>query len=121
MRPTLPVACEIEIAPLPARPATGCLLVFANGDALVAHRLIARRPVGWITQGDGRLAADRPLRPEQVLGVATAAYLNGLRIWPGRAENVARWFWVARHYALRSVRFVWRGLQALFGRGNVGV
>lgn len=111
MRPTLPVACDVEIVPPPPQPRLGSLIVFVRGDALIAHRLV-RRGVGlWTTHGDGRLAPDPLLRPEQVLGMVAAAYLDGRRIWPGRAERLLRWFWLARHHVLRPVRFAWRVLR----------
>ena len=116
MRPTLPVACEIEIVPAPAHVTLGNLIVFVQGDALIAHRLVRRAAPGWIAHGDGRLTPDRPLRPEQVLGVVTAAYQDGRRIWPGPAEPLVRWLWVARHHTLRPARFAWHALRALTRR-----
>lgn len=116
MRPTLPVACEIEIAPQPSCVPLGSLVVFANGDALVAHRLVRRKGDVWITQGDGRLAPDRPLAQAQVLGVVTAAHRDGRRIWPGAAEGVVRWFWLARYHLLRPLRFARRCLRAVLRR-----
>ena len=111
MRPTLPTACEIEIVPLPAASEDvplGALIVFAHGDALIAHRLVRRTGLTWMVQGDGRLAPDRPVAPAQVLGVVAAAYAGERRIWPRRAEGLVRWLWIARHHALRLVRAAWR-------------
>lgn len=102
MRPTLPVACDIVIVPLPTRPQLGSLIVFAQQDALVAHRLVRRAPDRWVAQGDGRLGPDPALRPEQVLGLVAAAHADGCQIWPGRLERAAASFWVARHYALAA-------------------
>ena len=116
MRPTLPMACEIEIVPLPAEPADvplGALIVYTHGDALLAHRLVRRTAGAWIVQGDGRLAPDRPVASGQVLGVVAAAYAGGKRIWPRRAEGLVRWLWIARHHALRLARTAWR-----WGRGR---
>ncbi len=115
MRPTLPDACDIVIVPLPPRPRLGSLLVFAQRDALVAHRLVRRTRGRWIAQGDGRLVPDPALQPEQVLGLVSAAYAGDRRIWPGPLERAAAWFWVARHYALsaamRSGRMAARQLR----------
>ncbi len=114
MRPTLPTVCQIEIVPLPAAPADvplGALIVYAHGDALIAHRLVRRTAGAWILQGDGRLAPDRPVAPGQVLGVVAAAYAGERRIWPLRAEGLVRWLWIARHQALRPARTVWRRLH----------
>ena len=120
MVPTLPVKCEIEVAPLPERPREllllGSLVVFAAGDILVAHRLVRRAGGQWVMQGDGRRAPDLPVEPEQVLGVVTAAYQGGRRCWPGRAEPAFRWFWIARYYLLRPIRFIWHALRELRGR-----
>lgn len=123
MRPTLPAACEIEIAPPPPVAPLGSLVVFASGDALIAHRLVRRigsNPPVWVAHGDGRLGPDRPLRPEQLLGIVVAAYLDGRRIWPGPAEKLLRWYWVARHHALRPPRRAWHALRALRQRRRRG-
>lgn len=101
MRPTLPESCDIVIVPLPLRPRRGSLIVFAQRDALVAHRLVRCTPRGWIAQGDGRPGPDPALTPEQVLGLVSAAYTGDRRIWPGRLERAAASVWVARHHALR--------------------
>lgn len=111
MRPTLPPACEIDIVPLPNQTPLGSLIVFASGNTLIAHRLVRQTKKRWIVQGDGRLGPDRPLLPEQVLGLVTAAYLDGRRIWPSPAEGVARWCWVARYHVLRPIRFAWHCLR----------
>ena len=114
MRPTLPAACEIEIAPLPAAlrdVPLGALIVFAHGDALIAHRLVRRSAARWIAQGDGRLAPDRPIAPDQVLGIVAAAYAEGRPIWPRRGERLVRWLWIARHHALRPLRAAWRRVR----------
>ncbi len=111
MRPTLPSACEIDIVPLPDQTPLGSLIVFASGNTLIAHRLVRRAGKYWIVQGDGRLGPDRPLLPEQVLGLVTAAHLDGRCIWPSAAEKAARWYWVARHHLLRPLRFTWHCLK----------
>ena len=116
MLPTLPVECEIEVAPLSQRAPIGSLMVFAAGDILVAHRLARRAGGHWVMQGDGRRAPDPPIAAEQILGVVVAAYRDGLRCWPDRAEPAWRWFWVARYYLLRPVRFTWHALRELRGR-----
>jgi len=108
MRPTLPERCEVVIVPLPPHPRLGHLIVFAQRDALVAHRLVRRTPRGWIAQGDGRWGADPVLQPEQVLGLVSAAYAGDRRIWPGLLERAAASFWVGRHHALRIALFLAR-------------
>ncbi len=116
MRPTLPVECEIEIAPLPARTPLGSLIVFVARDTLVAHRLVRRAGTAWIAQGDGRIGADAPIRPEQVLGVVLAAHAAGQPCWPSRLARPLAWYWIARHHALRVLRAGWRMLAALLRR-----
>lgn len=111
MRPTLPVRCEIEIAPLVGQPELGDLIVFAADGALVAHRLVRRNAHELIAQGDNRLGPDRPLLPDQVLGRVTSAYVNKTRVWPGAAERLAARFWIARHHILRAIRWVARKLR----------
>jgi hypothetical protein len=105
MLPTLPTECEIDVVPISDAPAAGQLVVFALGDALVAHRIVRRDGERWIAQGDNRRVADPPLAPGQVLGRVVAAHAGGRRVWPGPAESaLARW-WVARAWALRGARW----------------
>ena len=84
MLPTLPVECEIELVPLPAALRLGELIVFVIDDTLIAHRFVRRMGNYWIAQGDHRLAPDRPLHPDQVVGRVIAAYQNNRRCWPRR-------------------------------------
>jgi hypothetical protein len=116
MVPTLPPECEIEIVPLPRAVPLGSLVVFADGDALVAHRLVCRTGEHWITQGDSRLAPDRPLEPEQILGVVVAAYRDGRRCWPGPFSPLLVPFWVARCHLLRGARAAWRRVRKVLKR-----
>jgi hypothetical protein len=111
MRPTLPIECEIEIRPLPAEVPLGALIVFVINDILIAHRLVRRSDGHWIAQGDGRLGPDRPLTPEQILGVVAAAYAGGRRRWPTTSSRPLAAFWIARHWALRLARAVRRALR----------
>ncbi len=107
MLPTLPAACEIEVVPA-GEPRVGELLVFALGDALVAHRLVRRRGEWLVCQGDNRRAADPPLRRGQVLGRMAGAWVEGQRVWPGRWERVAVAWWVARGWGGGGARRVAR-------------
>ena len=111
MRPTLPVECEIEVVPLSGRVPLGALIVFVADDKLVAHRLVRRSNGCWIAQGDGRLGADRPLLPEQMLGLVAAAYRDGRRCWPTTLSRLLTPFWVDRYWALRAARAVRRALR----------
>jgi hypothetical protein len=114
MAPTLPTECEIEMVPLPLDVRLGDLIVFVDGDTLVAHRLV-RRASGnrWVTQGDGRLGPDRPLDPAQVLARVTIAYTGGRRCWPSAFSYLAAPLWVARHHLLRPLRLAWRAWRRL--------
>jgi hypothetical protein len=111
MAPTLPLACEIEIAPLPSVVPLGSLVVFVSGDSLVAHRLVRSERDRWITQGDGRRGPDNAILVTQVLGLVVAAYDNGDRCWPSPGSRIAGWLWVARHHMLRPVRWAWCKLR----------
>jgi hypothetical protein len=113
MLPTLPAACEIEVEPLAGEPALGALLVFALGDALVAHRLVRRKGGRLVCQGDNRRAPDSPLRPEQVLGRVVAAWADGARLWPGPADRARSAWWVARAWGWAGARRAHR-----FARGT---
>jgi hypothetical protein len=114
MRPTLPPECEIDVAPLPPHVPLGSLIVFANGDALVAHRLVRRAGGKWITQGDNRRSPDRALDPTRVLGLVRAAYLpNQQQCWPSALSGALAWFWIARYHMFRAVRFVVRSMQRI--------
>lgn len=108
MAPTLPAACEIEIAPLGGAPRLGALIVFAQGAGLVAHRLAWRAGGRLFAQGDHRRAADPPLLPEQVLGVVAAAWVDGRRVWPRRGERIVAAWWVARAWMWRGARSILR-------------
>lgn len=114
MRPTFPSTCEIEIVPLPpSSPRLGDVLVFMSRDVLIAHRLVRRAGPHWITQGDGRLGPDPPLRPDQVLGQVAIARQNGQRFWPRAGEKARATWWVTRHHLLRPARAVWRSVRRL--------
>ncbi len=114
MLPTLPSDCEIDVAPLPFDVPLGSLIVFANGDALVAHRLVRRAGAKWIAQGDHRRSPDRGLDPAQVLGIVRAAYLpNGEQCWPPALSGALAWYWIARYHMYRAARFA---IRAMYGR-----
>jgi hypothetical protein len=117
MLPTLPAECEIELAPLSYPVRLGELIVFVVDDTLIAHRLVRRAGDYWIAQGDHRLAPDRPVRPDQVVGRVLAAYQNNRRCWPRRFSAVGRVAWLARHHALRVLRAAWRSGRRVVPHG----
>jgi hypothetical protein len=104
MLPTLPLACEIEVAPLGREPRPGELLVFALGAGLVAHRLTAQRGAAWIAQGDNRRAPDPPLPRDQVLGRVVAAFDGERQVWPRRGERIRATRWVGRARLWQAAR-----------------
>lgn len=112
MQPTLPTECVIEIVALGTRVPLGSLIVFANGPALVAHRLVRKGRQHWVAQGDGRLTPDPLLAPDQVLGLVVAAYgPDGTLCWPTRLSQVNAWWWITRAYGLWVLRRAWRLLD----------
>lgn len=104
MTPTLPPGCTIEIVPPPDPIPLGALVVFADHAALVVHRLVHRRDLYLVTQGDNRRETDRRLLPGQVLGVVTAAYHDERRVWPGPLEPLRRAWWINRARGLWLLR-----------------
>ena len=105
MLPTLPSNCEITIVPLPDKLALGSLIVFAGRDSeLVAHRLVRHTDRHLVAQGDARLRPDPWLDPAQVLGLVSAAAVDGRRVWPNRVEALLKWWWVARAVTLWLLR-----------------
>ena len=117
MWPTLPSACEIELAPLNAVTHLGELIVFVIDDTLIAHRLVRRMNGYWIAQGDNRLAPDRPVPPERVLGRVVAAYQNDRQCWPGRFFALERIVWLARYHILRVPRGLRHRWKRVMNRG----
>ena len=105
MLPTLPSNCEITIIPLPDKLPLGSLIVFAGRDsALVAHRLVHRTDLHFVAQGDARQQPDPWLDPAHVLGLVSAATVDGRRVWPSRIEAPLKWFWVGRAAGLWLLR-----------------
>ncbi len=105
MLPTLPPNCEITIIPLPDNLSLGSLIVFAGRDSeLVAHRLVRHTDHHLVAQGDARLRPDPWLDPAQVLGLVSAATVDGRRVWPKRVERLLKWWWVARAVTLWLLR-----------------
>ena len=112
MRPTLPPDCEILIVPLPDNLPLGSLIVFAgHNSALVVHRLVYRTDRHLVAQGDARQQPDPRLDPTQVLGLVTAAYVDGHRVWPSQIEALTKWRWIGRATALWLLRRTIRNLQ----------
>ena len=104
MWPTLLPESEILIKPKPKQLRLGAIIVFAQGDALIAHRLVHHRDSGWVTQGDASKLPDAPLQPEQILGVVVAAYQQGHCYWPSRSSPIKAWRWIIRYHIQRLKR-----------------
>lgn len=105
MTPTLPPGCSLSLAPLTLPLPLGALLLTAQADALVVHRLVrtvhTRERQLFITQGDNRQQPDPPVTAQQIVAVVRAGWLDGRKIWPGPTEPLLRWRWVARYAGLR--------------------
>ena len=104
MRPTLPEACEIDVAPLANAPPLGSLIVFVRPEGLIAHRLVRRLDHHWITQGDGRRHADSPVQHSQLLGRVVAAFCEERQCWPARYERPLSVCWILRYHVWRVAR-----------------
>jgi phage repressor protein C with HTH and peptisase S24 domain len=111
MLPTLPSDCTIEIHPMRREARLGELLVFADKNTLVVHRLVARHSERFILQGDNRAVWDAPISPEQVIGrVFQATYQNTL-VYPHKLNGLIAYFWIARYYWLKLIRFLIRNIR----------
>jgi hypothetical protein len=99
----------VEFGAAPAR--LGEIVLFAQGEALVSHRLVARRrrpDAAWlVVKGDAEPACDPLLHPDDVLGVVRAlrsgaagqAVDLGCGGWPARVAARLS-YWSARGAAL---------------------
>jgi hypothetical protein len=127
MEPTLPDGAAIEIGPLePAGLRVGQIVVCANAHKLIAHRIVysgtgARERSLVLTQGDGCLLCDPPIRKDAIQGVVTAIRIDGrwqepAAIWVRRSwrQIVAKTHVYLMRTCLavdwRFARFVARGL-----------
>src|SRR5262245_32949148 len=93
MEPTIPDGARIKVCPSPTgRYEIGDVAACVHRGALVAHRIVsfgAGRARGYvITQGDGRLICDRPLRREEILGAVTEFSVAGA--WHAPAREASR-------------------------------
>ncbi len=58
----------------------GDVVAYREDEKAVAHRIVERDAVGWITQGDGnRLRDRRVLRPARLIGQVAEYERNGIR------------------------------------------
>jgi hypothetical protein len=72
MRPLIPPGARllVEFGALPA--GVGEIIVFAQGERLIAHRVVAWRWSSPIAKGDAEAFCDAPLDHENILGVVRA-------------------------------------------------
>jgi len=74
MRPLIAPGAQllVEFGAAPTR--VGQVALFRQGERVVAHRLVARRPAcrGWLAKGDAEAYVDGPLEPSNILGVVRA-------------------------------------------------
>jgi hypothetical protein len=101
MRPLIAPGAQllVEFGAAPLR--VGEIILFGQGDRIVAHRLVAWRPGrGLLAKGDAEAYVDTPLDPSDILGVVRAlrngpfgpATQIGCAGWPARAvAGVSRW------------------------------
>jgi len=108
MGPTLPHGSTLRIDfGSPSGVHVGEVIAFHAGAQLVVHRVVARGIFGRardyvITQGDGSLVADHPMRAEQALGVVRE-WRDGAE-WKPIASFVPRgWRQLARRALLWPV------------------
>jgi len=112
MLPTLPPDCTIEIHAVGADVQIGDIVVFAYQDALVVHRLVARRGNILIIQGDNRTVPDPPIQFHHIIGrVGKATYQQTLK-YPCKFERFVTHFWIARYYSLKLRRFLDRKFRS---------
>ena len=82
MVPTVRAGDRVDVAA--ATPEIGDVVLVADGDLLVLHRLVARLPGAWVAhRGDARLRSAGLSRASSVLGVA--------RLRRARAPVLLRW------------------------------
>lgn len=112
MWPTLSSGSDILIKPKPHKLRLGEVVVFAQGDALIAHRLVHRRRSGWVTQGDARRTPDPPHHPEDVLGIVVSSSVGGECYWPSHRSILTTPYWIMRYHAFRLLRYGLRGLYS---------
>jgi hypothetical protein len=77
MLPLLREPMILEVAPLLSRSLVGDVLVFAWGDAQVAHRVIGYNTENYITCGDAQPLVTEKVAPSAVLGRVEAVWKDG--------------------------------------------
>jgi peptidase S24-like protein len=110
MRPSIAPGAQLLVEFGAAPTSTGAIVVFEQGDRLIAHRLVAYHPDGrLIAKGDAEAFCDAPIAPNDILGVARA-----LRPGPnGPATEGTCAGWPARSIACASR---WSGRAAAGAR-----
>ncbi len=103
MCPTLPPGCVVTIQPLQT-PRLGDIVVFSQGDRLLAHRLVRRRGDGWICQGDARRTPDGLITREHIIGRVVEARWGERVIWAAPESAPTRYRWILRYHLLRAFR-----------------
>ena len=92
MEPTIPHGARIKVRPSRSGDyEVGQIAACLHGSTLVTHRIVSCGRTGGargfvLTQGDGRLICDRPLRKDDILGVVTEFAVEG--IWRVPAKEV---------------------------------
>jgi len=97
MEPAIPHGAQIKVRATDADNCrVGQVVACICGDSLVAHRLVycgrsGRTRAYILTQGDGRLVCDRPIRKSAILGVVTAFCANGTWQIPAGCASRPSW------------------------------
>ena len=74
MLPTLREPMAIDVRAPRRRPRTGDVLVFRDGDAYVAHRVVGRAGAAYLTSGDAQPEVVERVAPATMLGLVEAVW-----------------------------------------------
>jgi signal peptidase I len=83
-----------------------------NTGRLVVHRLVGRRPGGYLLRGDNALEEDGLIPPEKVLGLVTQVERRGRKVRLGQGPERRLLAWLARRDLLKPIIFrAWQVLH----------
>lgn len=110
MLPTLKPGESVQVVALAGSPRLGEILVFAQGEALIIHRLVHRRGALLVTQGDNLLLPDPPIPAGALVGCIARPPGGSLSILAAPMRYVRAARWVGRYHLLRALRVARRRL-----------
>ena len=108
MMPTLRPESVILVHPIVGAVRLGTIVLFEQGGAVVAHRIMQRRGGGYVAQGDNRQVPDGWVAPEQIIGVVVQATYNETLYYAIKENSPVALFWLLRYYWLKGRRFIHR-------------